>query len=61
MTIAVEQPRSPRRKLWTTQEYNQLVEKGVFQGQRLYLFRGELIEKPPQYHPHAFAVTGLLT
>jgi Uma2 family endonuclease len=59
MTIAVEQPRPPRRKLWTTDEYNQLVEKGVFQGQRLYLFRGELIEMSPQYHPHAFAVTEL--
>ena len=59
MTIAVEQPRPPRRKLWTTDEYNQLVAKGVFQGQRLYLFRGELIEMSPQYHPHAFAVTEL--
>jgi hypothetical protein len=27
MMIAVEQPRPPRRKLWTTQEYNQLVAK----------------------------------
>ena len=59
MTIAVEQPRPPRRKLWTTDEYNQLVAKGAFQGQRLYLFRGELIEMSPQYHPHAFAVTEL--
>jgi Uma2 family endonuclease len=59
MTIAVEQPRPPRRKLWTTAEYNQLVAKGVFQGQRLYLFRGELIEMSPQYHRHAFAVTEL--
>jgi len=59
MTIAVDQPPPPHVKRWTKREYNDLVERGVFQGQRLYLFRGELIEMSPQYHPHAFAVTRL--
>jgi Uma2 family endonuclease len=59
MTVVEQQPVPPRVKRWTTHEYNSLVERGVFQGQRLYLFRGELIEMSPQYHPHAFAITEL--
>src|SRR5690349_5783719 len=65
MTIAVRQPRPieqpppPHVKYWTKSEYNAMVERGAFQGQRFYLFRGELIEMSPQYHPHAFAITEL--
>jgi Uma2 family endonuclease len=59
MTLAVDQPRPPRVKRWTKQEYNELVKRGMFEGLRVYLYRGELIEMSPQYRPHAFAITEL--
>jgi Uma2 family endonuclease len=59
MTIAIDQPPPPRVKRWTKREYNEMVARGAFEGQRLYLFRGELIEMSPQYRPHAFAITEL--
>jgi Uma2 family endonuclease len=43
----------PRVKRWTKDEYNDLVDRGFFHGQRLYLFRGELIEMAPMNNPHA--------
>jgi Uma2 family endonuclease len=60
MTLAIEQPPPPWVKRWTKREYNELVERGAWQGQHIYLFRGELIEMSPQYHPHAFAITELV-
>jgi len=59
MTLAIEHPVAPHPKRWTKAEYNDLIGRGAFQGQRLYLFRGELIEISPQYHPHAYALTEL--
>ena len=59
MTVIDQQPAPPRVKRWTKDEYNGLAERGVFAGQRLYLFRGEVIEMSPQLHPHAFAVMQL--
>jgi Uma2 family endonuclease len=59
MTLAVDQPRPPRVKRWTKREYLDLLERGAFRGMRVYLFRGDLIEMPPQLHPHAFAVMKL--
>lgn len=61
MTVVDQQPAPPRVKRWTKDEYNKLTERGIFNGQRLYLFRGELIEMSPQLRPHAYAVMKLTT
>jgi Uma2 family endonuclease len=57
MTIAAPQPQQPHAKRWTKEEYNRLVDRGVFhEDSRFYLFRGELIQMPPMLHPHAMSV-----
>jgi Uma2 family endonuclease len=53
MSLVIDKPTKPRIKRWTKREYNDLVDKGAFRGQRLYLFRGGLIEMPPMGAPHA--------
>jgi Uma2 family endonuclease len=60
MTLAIDQiSLAPRVKRWTKREYNELVQLGVFRSQRVYLFRGEIIEMSPQLRPHAYAVLQL--
>src|SRR3954453_19706701 len=56
MTATVEQPQAPRLKKWTQEEYLRLVEREAFGKQRVYLFRGDIIELPPKSHPHQFAI-----
>lgn len=46
----------PRVKRWTKREYNALVERGMFQGERAFLYRGGLIEMPPMGGLHARAI-----
>lgn len=58
-TPVLEQPAPPHVKRWTKQEYYEIIERGAFRGQRVFLFRGEIFEISPQLHPHAFAVTRL--
>jgi Uma2 family endonuclease len=53
MALVLDKPTKPRVKRWTKREYNDLVDLGAFQGQHVYLFRGELIEMPPMGAPHA--------
>ncbi|HSI33867.1 MAG: Uma2 family endonuclease [Phycisphaerae bacterium] len=55
-----EAPRPPRPKRWTKREYYQVIKSSPeFCRQRLFLFRGDLIEMSPQYHPHQHTVTEL--
>jgi Uma2 family endonuclease len=57
MTLTLERPAfAPRPKRWTKREYTALMEQGAMRGQRIYLFRGELIEMAPMGSPHLIAV-----
>src|SRR5437764_938018 len=56
MTLAIPHlrpPEPPHPKRWTKAQYMDLVNRGALDRQRLYLFRGELIEMPPMGHLHA--------
>jgi Uma2 family endonuclease len=46
----------PPRRIWTGAEFDQLVEQGMFDGQRVELIDGEILEMPPMNDPHAQAV-----
>ncbi len=49
MSVAVNQPRK-----WTREEYDRLIEQGVFQeDERLELIEGEILEMTPQNARHA--------
>jgi Uma2 family endonuclease len=45
----------PTRKRWTCAEFNRLGEDGWFEGEKLLLIDGELIEMPPPNPPHVTA------
>jgi Uma2 family endonuclease len=47
----------PRNRHFTRDEYYQMLDCGFFEGQRVELIEGEVIEMPPQKNPHALAVT----
>ena len=49
----------PTRKYWTKEEYYRIVELGGFEGQRIFLFRGEIIQMPPQKYPHSYTIMEL--
>lgn len=60
MIILDEPPvASPRVKRWTKREYNAMVDRGAFQGQRLFLYRGELIDMPPMGALHARSLSNI--
>lgn len=44
---------------WDRETYYRLAEQGYFQGRRVQLIEGEIVEMSPQKHPHA-ATIGLL-
>jgi Uma2 family endonuclease len=54
MTVA-----EPRVRKWTRDEYHQMGEMGLFEGQRVELIEGEVVEMAPQKDVHAIA-TGLV-
>jgi Uma2 family endonuclease len=47
----------PRTKRWTREEYYRLAEQGYFDGKRVQLIDGKIIEMPAQGHAHVRAVT----
>lgn len=53
-SLSDDQPPPPKH--WTKAEYYALVEQGVFENQRVSLFRGELIEMAPMGNQHAVCV-----
>jgi Uma2 family endonuclease len=59
MTLLLNNPAKPHLKRWTKREYNDEVNRGAFQKQRLFLYRGELIEMPPMGSLHSFGVTNV--
>jgi Uma2 family endonuclease len=56
MTAVLEQVHPPRLKKWTKREYLDLVEREAFAEQRVYLFRGDIIEMAPHGHGHAYGI-----
>jgi Uma2 family endonuclease len=50
------QAAEPQTKRWTREEYYRLAEQGWFQGKRVQLIEGEIIEMPPKGHAHARAI-----
>jgi Uma2 family endonuclease len=49
-------PGRPRRFRWTGGEFDRAVEMGIFDGQRVELIDGEILEAPPMNDPHAQAI-----
>ena len=41
---------------WTYEQWDRAVESGVFEGQRVELIDGEILETAPQYEPYAAAI-----
>jgi Uma2 family endonuclease len=49
----------PQTRRWTLDEYYRLSEQGWFQGQRVLLLDGEIIQMPAQHHPHSIGILRL--
>ena len=45
----------------TRAQYRSMAEHGAFEGRRVELIRGEIVEMPPQNHPHSWGVQRLTT
>ncbi len=46
----------PKTRRWTRAEYYQMADLGWFQGQRVQLIEGEIVEMSPMGNPHAAAI-----
>jgi len=49
-------PAGPTRLRWTRKEYYEVAAAGLFDGRRVELIRGEIVEMSPQRSPHAGAI-----
>lgn len=58
MTIAYSAPasRPPAPLRWTGDEFDRAVQVGVFDGKRVELMNGQILEMPPMNDPHAQAI-----
>ena len=54
--IVASRPTAPPRRTWTGAEFDRLAEQGMFDGQRVELIDGEILEMPPMNDPHAQSV-----
>jgi Uma2 family endonuclease len=57
MTVATLPTSEPQTRRWTREEFYKLSEEGWFQGQRVLLLEGEIIQTPAMKHPHAWSTS----
>lgn len=56
MTLATSRIPEPEARRWTQDEFYRLAEDGWFEGQRVQLIEGEIIQMPPQKSEHAWTI-----
>ena len=39
---------------WTLEQYHQMINAGILEGQKVELLNGEIVEMPPEGEPHAY-------
>lgn len=49
-------PQGPKLRRWTREEFYRLLDDGFFQGQRVELLEGEIVEMAPQKNWHALGI-----
>jgi Uma2 family endonuclease len=57
MASLLDQPRPPRVRRWTKSVYWKHVDRGAFEGERVFLHRGEIIEMAPSGFDHGLGTT----
>jgi Uma2 family endonuclease len=56
LTPVSEHQSEPRPRKWTRDEYDRLVEMGFFDGERIELIEGRIVQMSPQRVPHSVGV-----
>jgi Uma2 family endonuclease len=54
--MGVTQLEEPKARLWTREEFYQMLDMGLFSEQRVELLEGEIVEMPAQRNLHAAAI-----
>ena len=54
--MATAQLTDPKQRLWTREEFYRLLDLGFFQGQRVELIDGEIVEVAAQKNLHAISI-----